>query len=180
MLNNDILRRLRYALSLTDDQMSEVFALNGCTAAQGQVLAWMKPEDEEGTVACSDTVMADFLDGLILSKRGPRKPGSPPPARDPILTNNAVLKKIRIALTLHEEDMLTILKNGGQPLARGELTALFRKPQHKHYRECGDQVLRKFLRGLTMRLRGTDGDEPEVSEAPEAPEAPEATEESEE
>ena len=160
MLNNDILRRLRYALSLTDAQMIEVFALNGCTAAKSQVVAWMKFEDEENAVECSDTVMADFLDGLILSKRGPRNPGSPPPVRDAVLTNNAVLKKIRIALTLHEEDMLNILKDGGHPLARGELTALFRKPQHKHYRECGDQVLRKFLRGLTMRLRGTDGDQP--------------------
>ena len=69
------------------------------------------------------------------------------------LSNNDKLKKIRIALNLQEDAMLSILKAGGHPLSRGELSALFRKPSHKHYRECGDQVLRKFLSGLTQRLR---------------------------
>jgi uncharacterized protein YehS (DUF1456 family) len=76
------------------------------------------------------------------------------------LTNNTKLKKLRIALNLHEEAMLAILEAGGHPMSRGELTALFRKPQHKHYRECGDQVLRKFLKGLTMRLRPKDAATP--------------------
>ena len=93
------------------------------------------------------------MDGLIIERRGPPPAGKtlPPPAD--ALSNNATLKKLRIALNLREEEMLSTLKAGGHPMSRGELTALFRKPYHKHYRECGDQVLRKFLNGLTKRLR---------------------------
>ena len=49
--------------------------------------------------------------------------------------------------------MLGMLTLGGHPMSKGELTALFRKPTHKHYRDCGDQVLRNFLHGLTLTLR---------------------------
>jgi uncharacterized protein YehS (DUF1456 family) len=153
MNNNDILRRIRYALSLSDEQMSDAFSQSGLTADAGQVRAWMGKEEDEDAQTCTDAVLTDFLDGLIIAKRGPRKPGSPPPVREEILTNNAVLKKLRIALTLHEDGMLSALSAGGQPLSRGELSALFRKPNHKHYRECGDQVLRNFLKGLTETLR---------------------------
>jgi uncharacterized protein YehS (DUF1456 family) len=31
------------------------------------------------------------------------------------------------------------------------MTAMMRAPDHKNYRECGDQFLRYFLRGLTQR-----------------------------
>ena len=66
---------------------------------------------------------------------------------------NVVLKKIRIALTLHEGDMLKIIGDGGQPFSKSELSALFRKPGHKHFRPCGNQLMRAFLRGLTLRFR---------------------------
>ena len=53
-----------------------------------------------------------------------------------------------------EEDMLETLEMGGTKLSKGELGALFRKPGHKHYRECGNQVLRNFIKGLTEQIRG--------------------------
>ncbi|MCH2191055.1 MAG: DUF1456 family protein, partial [Gammaproteobacteria bacterium] len=46
------------------------------------------------------------------------------------------------------------LELGGTKLSKGELGALFRKPGHKHYRECGNQVLRNFIKGLTEQIRG--------------------------
>jgi uncharacterized protein YehS (DUF1456 family) len=152
MNNNDILRRIRYSLTLTDEQMSNAFSHGGLTADAAQVRAWMGKEEEEDAQTCTDSVLGDFLDGLIIANRGPRKPGSPAPIREEILTNNAILKKLRIALTLQEDGMLSTLTAGGQPLSRGELSALFRKPNHKHYRECGDQVLRNFLKGLVETL----------------------------
>jgi uncharacterized protein YehS (DUF1456 family) len=151
MRNNDILRRLRYALAETDARMVAIFALKGQELSTEQVCAFMGKEDEEGVVYCPDEMLAHFLDGLILDRRGPPKSVRSAPAG--ALTNNVILKKLRIALTLHEDAMLSILAAGGQPLSKGELTALFRKPDHKHFRACGDQVLRKFLKGLTLKLR---------------------------
>jgi uncharacterized protein YehS (DUF1456 family) len=156
MNNNDTLRRIRYALDISNEKLVAIFALAGHTVTIEQTLAFMKSEGDEGAKYCTDDYFGCFLDGLIIDRRGPPPAGRPmpPPSRE--LSNNAKLKKIRIALNLHEDVMLATLKAGGHPLSRGELTALFRKPQHKHYRECGDQVLRKFLKGLTKRLRPKD------------------------
>ena len=102
--------------------------------------------------------LSAFLDGLIVHKRGKRElaPGQEPPP--PILakTNNMVLRKLRIAFDLKEADMLALLELGGFRLSKAELSALFRKEGHKHYRECGDQVLRYFVGGLTAKLRPAD------------------------
>jgi uncharacterized protein YehS (DUF1456 family) len=95
-----------------------------------------------------------FLDGLILHKRG-RKEIKPGETRKPDsrLTNNTILKKLRIALELKEDDMLGILKLADVDISKSELTALFRKEGHKNYKECGEQFLRKFLKGLSIRYR---------------------------
>ncbi len=156
MNNNDTLRRLRYALDLSNEQMVAIFALAGQTVTIEQTHAFMGSEGDEGAKYCTDDIFGRFLDGLIIDRRGPPPAGRPMPPPSHELSNNAKLKKIRIALNLHEDAMLATLKAGGHPMSRGELTALFRKPKHKHYRECGDQVLRKFLKGLTKRLRPND------------------------
>jgi len=154
MNNNDVVRRLRYALNLNDAAMLELFKLTDHEMEQSRLTGLLKKEDEEGFVDCRDDVLGYFLDGLILQKRG-RKEGSPGETRkpDPRLTNNTVLKKLRIALELKEDDMLAILKLADVDLSKSELTALFRKEGHKNYKECGDQFLRKFLQGLSLRYR---------------------------
>lgn len=155
MDNNSTLRRIRYALAASDEQMAAFFALKGHKLTPAQVCSLMGKEEESGTVACSDAQLSDFLDGLIIDRRGPPKPGRPI-ARARTLTNNMILKKLRIAMKLHEDDMLNIFVTAEHPLSRGELTALFRNPNHKHYRECGDQLLRNFLKGLALRLRAEE------------------------
>jgi uncharacterized protein YehS (DUF1456 family) len=94
------------------------------------------------------------LDGLILHKRGKKEtePGQVKKAASP-LTNNAILKKLRIALELKEDDMIGVLKLADIAVSKSELTALFRKEGHKNYKECGDQFLRNFLNGLFIRYR---------------------------
>lgn len=138
--------------------MIRIFKLTGYEMKPGELESILKKEDEEGFAECSSPVMERFLNGLIIDKRGVREnaPGEPPAqikAEQP-LSNNAVLKKIRIALELQEEDMLAILKSSDVEISKSELSALFRKPGHKHYKECGYQFLRNFLKGLTTRLRG--------------------------
>jgi uncharacterized protein YehS (DUF1456 family) len=154
MTNNDVLRQLRYALNMSDSGMIEIFKLAGHEIEESKLPDLLKKEDDEGFVQCDDAVLGSFLDGLILHKRG-RKEIKP---REPIksdrrLTNNAVLKKLRIALELKEDDMLAIMKLAGVEISKHELTALFRKEGHKNYKECGDQFLRKFLKGLSIRYR---------------------------
>lgn len=154
MTNNDILRRLRYALNIDDPKMIEIFKLSGYEIERSDLTTLLGKEDEEGYVECSDRVLGSFLDGLITLKRG-RKTVEPRETRKPAprLTNNAILKKIRIALELREDDMRGILKLADADISKPELTALFRREGHKHYKECGDQFLRKFLKGLSLRKR---------------------------
>lgn len=71
-----------------------------------------------------------------------------------MLTNNDILKKIRVALELKDEDIVHILKLAEFEVSKTELNALFRKPDHPNYKECGDQLLRNFLNGLITYKRG--------------------------
>jgi len=150
MNNNAVLYSLRHSLPLTGEQMSTIFELGGHTVSAREVEALMERDDREGAVRCSDVLLIDFLDGFILQRRGPRTSGAAP-APPPALSNNVLLKKLRIALNLHEADMLAILAEGGQPLTKRELTPLFRKPDHKHYRACDDALLEAFFKGLRSR-----------------------------
>jgi uncharacterized protein YehS (DUF1456 family) len=134
--------------------MIAIFKLTDHEIEQSNLTGLLKKEGEEGFVNCRDDVLRYFLDGLILYKRG-RKEIKPGEMRKPDsrLTNNAILKKLRIALELKEDDILAILKLADVDISRSELTALFRKEGHKNYKECGDQFLRKFLKGLSIRYR---------------------------
>ena len=154
MNNNDIVRQLRYALNMNDSTMIEIFKLADHEIGQSILTGLLKKDDEEGFVNCGDIVLGYFLDGLIVYKRG-RKEMKPGETRRPDsrLTNNIILKKLRIALELKEDDMLAVLKLAEVDISKSELSALFRKEGHKNYKECGDQFLRKFLKGLFIRYR---------------------------
>jgi uncharacterized protein YehS (DUF1456 family) len=76
------------------------------------------------------------------------------------MTNNDILKKLRVALQLRDEDISRILSLVDFNISTNELSAFFRKEDHPNYKECGDQILRNFLNGLIIHLRG-----PKESEA---------------
>ncbi|RMO21957.1 hypothetical protein ALQ46_01150 [Pseudomonas savastanoi pv. phaseolicola] len=153
MMNNDVLRSVRYMLDISDSKVVEIIGLTGFEVSKSDVIAFMKKEEEEGYLDCSDEIMAHFLDGLVYFKRGKDESRPPQPIDLPI-TNNIVLKKLRVAFELKEDDMHAILKSAEFPVSKPELSALFRKVGHTNYRACGDQLLRNFLKGLTLRLRG--------------------------
>lgn len=71
-----------------------------------------------------------------------------------MLSNNDILKKLRVALQLRDEDVIAILKLVDFELTKSELSALYRKPDHPNYKPCGDQLLRNFLNGLVIYKRG--------------------------
>lgn len=149
MTNNDILRRLRYALDLTSEDMIRLFLLAGRPMTLPDLDLLLKKDDEPGWIECPDPLLQSFLDGLILKQRGPRDT----PASNNVLDNNLILRKIRIALHLEDTDMLSILEAGGMKISKAELSALFRKPEHRNYMRCQDQLLKKFLKGLTVISR---------------------------
>lgn len=152
MTNNDVLRRLRYALNLPDPLSLKIFALGGVEATAADLEVWMKKDEEPGYVACPDATLAAFLDGLIVLKRGPKPEGAAPAAPDR-LTNNLILKKLRIAQAWQEDDVLATLAAGGMTVSKNELSALFRKPGQKNFKPCGDQLLRAFLAGMVGRTK---------------------------
>lgn len=94
-----------------------------------------------------------FLNGLIIFRRG-KDESRPVPAVDARLTNNIILKKLRVAFELKDTDMADIFQRADFWVSKPEISALFRNPDHKNYRDCGDQLLRYFLKGLTSRIRG--------------------------
>ncbi len=159
MTNNDILRRLRYIFDFNDKKMSAIFAAADHPVSRQQLSNWLKKEEDEGYQNCPDKMLATFLNGLINDRRGRREGEQPQPEAK--LNNNQILVKLRIALQLKAEDILALLASAGLQLSKHELSALFRKPGHKHYRECKDQILRNFLQGLQQRYRGNA--EPQVT-----------------
>lgn len=153
MINNDVLRSVRYMLDLSDAKVVEITQLTGYTIEKSEVNAFLKKDEEEGFKACPDEMLAHFLDGLVFFKRGKDETQPAHPIELPV-TNNIVMKKLRVAFELKEVDMLEILNAANFPVSKPELSALFRKAGHNNYRKCGDQLLRNFLKGLTLRIRG--------------------------
>ena len=151
MTNNDILRRLRYTFDLKDSYVKEIFAAADSAVTRDQVIAWMKKEEEEGYVAMVDEELATFLNGFINVKRGKREGEQPTPEKR--LNNNLIFMKLRIALNLKAEDILDIMQLAEFSMSKHELSAFFRKPDNKHYRECMDQILRNFIMGLQKKYR---------------------------
>ena len=151
MKNNDILRRLRYVFNFNDTKMIAIFHQADFPVNREQVSAWLKKDDAEDFLNCNDLTLASFLNGLIVELRGKRE--NPMPMAEKKINNNIILKKLKIALAFQAEDLLRVLSLAGFRLSQHELSAFFRKADHKHYRQCKDQVIRNFLEGLQQELR---------------------------
>lgn len=144
--NNDVLRRVRYTFNFNDKQMVALFASAGVEVSREQISQWLKKDNDSDFVALYDTQLAVFLNGLINEKRG-KKPGSQV-APEKRLTNNIILMKLKIALNLQAEGIISLLNDVGFRLSKPELSAFSRKVDHQHYRECKDQVLRNLLQAI--------------------------------
>ena len=149
MTNNDILRRIRYTFNFNDTKMITMFDLANYQATREQISDWLKKEDDPAHKPCGNTMLAIFLNGFINFKRG--KKDGPQPEPEKFLTNNIIFRKLRIALNLKDEDILDIMKLAGFPISKHELSALFRKADNRHFRECKDQILRNFLKGVQLK-----------------------------
>ena len=85
------------------------------------------------------------------------------------MTNNDIFKKLRVAHKLKDQDIINILKLVDFRVSKSELNALFQREDHPNYVECGDQILRNFLNGLIIHLRGPmpkKGEKPKRADQP--------------
>jgi len=157
MTNNDVLRMVRYALELHNPAVLELFALSNLQLQLVDLDAMLRDDDDAGYAAMSDALLTAMLDGLVVKHRGRRESAAGAPqqavASRAALTNNRILRALRIALELKDTDVLDILAEGGLVVSKAELAALFRREDHRNYQPCGDQILRNFLRGLGIWYR---------------------------
>lgn len=152
MTNNDVIRRLRFIFDMTDADMMETMKNSNVEASRNKISGWLKKEDDPNALAVSDEQLAQFLNGLIISKRGKRE--GPPMVAEKRLNNNLILLKLKIALAYKSEDIVGIMKLAGFDVSVHEVTAFFRRPQQSQYRLCKDQFLRNFLMGLQIKHKG--------------------------
>ncbi|KAA3609979.1 MAG: DUF1456 family protein [Calditrichaeota bacterium] len=151
MTNNDVLRRIRYSFDFSDPKMIAIFKAANHDVTRAQISSWLKKDDDPDYLACNDITMATFLNGLINEKRGKKEGPQPEPEKR--LNNNIIFRKLKIALDLKAEDVLAIMDLANLKMSKHELSAFFRKPGHKHFRECKDQILRNFLKGVQLKYR---------------------------
>jgi len=144
---NDILYKIQKALNLSQDEMIEAYKLTDYTMEASHLDALLKRRQDDGSKLCSYEELGVFLDGFVILKRGP----SPKKKNDNEvveLTNNLILKKLRIALELKEAVTEIIFSLGEAELNKQQLASLFRKEGHKNFKECSDELLMSFLDGL--------------------------------
>lgn len=154
MTNNDIFHLIISTFELNDSAVIEIFSLADSNVTEDQLAGWLKKEDDEAVSKLEDTELAQFLNGFINLKRGKREGEQPKPVD--YLNNNMVFQKLRIALNLKAEDILEILQLADMSLSKHELSAFFRKPENKHYRECRDETLQNFLLGVKKQSQPSD------------------------
>ncbi len=152
MSNNDILKTLRYSFDFNDFEMINLFNEGGMEVNRELVSNWLKNEEDPAYQKIIDKELAAFLNGLIILKRG--KKDENPPVAEKSLNNNMILRKLKIALSMKDTDMLEVFELRKFRISKHELSAFFRKPDQHQYRECKDQILRNFLMGLQLKLRG--------------------------
>jgi uncharacterized protein YehS (DUF1456 family) len=117
-----------------------------------QVSNWLKTDDKPDFKELNDPLLATFLNGFINKRRGKKEGVQPEP--ESRLNNNIIFRKLKIALDFKEENILEIMQLAGFSISKHELSALFRRQDHHNYRECQTQILRNFLKGLQLKLRG--------------------------
>jgi uncharacterized protein YehS (DUF1456 family) len=144
---NQILAGIITPLKLSTEEILEIYNLAEFSITESRLVALLHTEGERDFKQCSFEELGTFLDGLILFRRGP----SPKKAKEDAvipLTNNLILKKLRIALELKEPETEIIFSLGEVELSKQELKSLFRKEDHKNFRSCSDELLMAFLEGL--------------------------------
>jgi uncharacterized protein YehS (DUF1456 family) len=147
--NNEVLRNIWNSLDICELEMGEIFKMGGYSGDEETIKGILNKDNEKG---CSDEIMESFLEGLIVYRRGPSEKKSEGSEERQKLTNNMILKKLRIAFDLKGEDMIDVFAFGEMEITKDELNNLFRKSSHAKYKECSNRHLRAFLKGINFKI----------------------------
>lgn len=153
MNTNQIFQKIIQSIPLDTPQVKNLFALSGIELEDKDLANLLKAENQPGFEPMPHYVLALFLDKLIDMQRGPKSNADEPLNKHLKLTNNDLLKKLRVAFNLHEQDVRDALKLATIELTKSDLSALFRKPGNPHYKACDDELLLDFIEGLGKWLQ---------------------------
>ena len=149
MTTNEVLQHIRYIFSLNNEKTAAIFQLAECPKTADDIDNFLRKNGESAFTRITDNVLASFLDGLIIELRG-AKAGAEAQL-DQAINNNIIFNKVKIALALKADEIIALLDSAELTLSKHELSAFFRKPEHKNYRVCNDDTLLKFFNGLHLK-----------------------------
>ncbi len=153
MTNNEVFQHIRYIFALNSEKISALFQHAKCPQSDEAIENYLRKNGEHKFSRLPSNILASFLDGLIIEHRG-KKEGTQAQLNQAI-NNNVIFNKVKIALALKADDIINLLATAELTLSKHELSAFFRKPEHKHYRPCHDETLIKFFNGLHLKFRNT-------------------------
>ena len=144
---NDILFKIKTALSLSSSELIKAYALVEYTMSQERLENILKRRQDEGYEEATYEELGLFLDGLVLLKRG---------ANDKVVTddevvalsNNLIMKKLRVALELKEAELLIVFGLAEINMNKRQIGSLFRKEGTKNFKPASDELLMAFIEGL--------------------------------
>lgn len=150
MNTNAIFQKITHSLALDSRQIQALFQVSGMELSENDITDILNARSRKPMPAY---VLATFLDNLITTRRGKKAEAEEPVNKHQKLTNNDVLKKLRIAFNLHEQDVRNVLALATIELTKSDLSALFRKPGSTHYKACDDDLLFDFIDALGTWLQ---------------------------
>ena len=144
---NDILFKIKTALSLSEEEMIKAYALVDYTMNKERLKNILKRRQDEDYEEATYEELGIFLDGLVRLKRG---------VSDKVVTsdeavalsNNLIMKKLRVALELKEPELIIIFALAEINLSKRQIGSLFRKEGTKNFKEASDELLMAFIEGL--------------------------------
>jgi len=142
-----MLFRIQKALNLSQNEMIEAYKLAEYNIEVSHLENLLKKHQDKGYEVCSYEELGVFLDGLVTLKRG-ENPNKSKNNKVVSLTNNLILKKLRVALEMKEPEIEIVFGLAEVELSKQQLASLFRKETHKNFKPCSDELLMSFLEGL--------------------------------
>lgn len=154
MRTNDIFRKITQSLTLGNLQIQQLFALSAIDLNDKEITNLLKTDYQPGFEPMPDYVLLIFLNNLIEQQRGKKNDAEQEVIeKHAKISNNDVLKKLRITYNLHEQQVRDALKLATIELTKSDLAALFRKPGHVHFKACDDELVLDFIEGLGLLLQ---------------------------
>lgn len=143
---NEILYKIKKSIDLTNSDIIKAYELENFSMSEERLESLLVRRNDDNFQEATFEEIGIFLDGLVTLKRGPSKQKASNEAVE--LTNNLILKKLRIALELKDPQIEIIFALADVELTKQQLSSLFRKESHKNFKVCSDELLHSFLNGL--------------------------------